>query len=354
MPRQTSTKLQSLPDVEDYLILLTDGLINRGLTEVPIVDTYLRELIPVQASRLYYIGFGKEHSAHGLNTLDRGNGNYFSVFSGDEATAIAAAEIIFRIAKPGPRNVALSVRQGNGKFYDANKNEWVSEINMGMLTPGRSIEFYTRIPQSEDESLIEYKFDGTKILLVPLEGHLTTDEAMFSELRLDALKMMAEIKERNQLYSAIDYLSRQKKDCFQELYQRANAVLKRIEESAIATAPETVDLQNDVKTCLLTMGGHSSISSLYSISRLNAQWYGTCMRNKDIAGTDVTAHMYDYTGLYDHQPGAPVAMNRQMSEATPRCISDCMRALSQQPDDDEDNGRATPMDLEAQQAFGRL
>lgn len=216
----TSLRLQSLPVVENYLVLLTDGQITRGMVETQIVETYLREMPLQNVNQLYFIGFGKEHSAGGLNTLDRGIGNYFGVLSGSEGTAIAVAEIIFRIAKPGLRNIALSIRHGNGLIFDAPKGIWAPEISMGMFTPGRTFEFYVRIPLDEDESLIEYKHgNGHQVSLVPLEGGPANDP-VFSELRLETLKLMSEINTQNRMFSSIDYLSKSKTAVFSALLSR--------------------------------------------------------------------------------------------------------------------------------------
>ena len=331
---ETSEKLQSLPEFEDYLILLTDGQITRGLNEERIIDQYLSQLSLEEASMVYFIGFGKEHSASGLNKMDRGIGNYFGVINGAEATAIAAAEIIFRIVNPGLKNIRLSVSEGNAQFYDAMKNQWVSQLSMGMLTPGKTTEFYTRIPEAEEQSCIEFSSNSAAPVGFFLDGELTPERAEYGALRLETLQVMSETKQINERFSSIDYPTRTKDDLFRTLYQRSSTLLEKMEASPQSTVPEMVDLFNDLKACQLTMGGFSGVSSLYAIGRLNAQWFGSCMRNTDISAADITAHMYDSTGVA-LPPTQPVSLGRQFSESTPRCISDCMATLSQQQEPEE-------------------
>lgn len=337
--KSTSQQLEALPEFEDYLILLTDGQITRGALEDAIVDRYISRVVDDPTTSIYFIGFAKEHSASGLNKMDCRTGNYFGVINGAEGTAIAAAEIIFRIANPGiHRNIVLSIHSGGAQIYDALLNQWVPQISMGLFTPGKSIEFYTRIPADEDEASVELKYGQMQnqqqpqnSIIIRMDGTLTPNQSEYGMLRLESLQLMAEIKRHNEMYESIDYLTTPKRTVFKGLFAKTNQLIQKIELSDQSTTPEMLDLFNDVKMCQLTMGGYSSTSLMYNIGRLNAQWFGTCMRNSNVDAADITSHLYDGTHHDAMQaPTEPAFLGRAISDSTPRCISDCMATLSQQ------------------------
>lgn len=340
--KSTSQQLEALPEFEDYLILLTDGQITRGANEDVILSRYISRVVEDPTTSIYFIGFAKEHSASGLNKMDSRSGNYFGVINGVEGTAIAAAEIIFRIANPGiHRNIVLSIHSGGAQIYDALLNQWVPQISMGLFTPGKSIEFYTRIPADEDESSVELKYGQMQppqpqhSIIIPLDGTLTPNQSEYGMLRLESLQLMAEIKRHNEMYESIDYLTGTKRKVFKGLFAKTTELIQKIETSDQSTTPEMLDLFNDVKMCQLTMGGYSSTSLMYNIGRLNAQWFGTCMRNSNVDAADITSHLYDGTHHDDMKaPTEPAFLGRVMSDSTPRCISECMVTLSQQPMDE--------------------
>lgn len=339
---------------EDFLILLTDGQITKGMDEKDIVATYLQpNLNAIQSCRLYFIGFGKEHSATGLDTLDRGIGNYFSVISGVESTAIAAAEIIFRIVRPGPQKVVLTTlleeqqqqQQPNQhhQIFNALKNTWESQISLGMLTPGKRMEFYTRISKEMvGVPKIEITTHNDPVALqISLEGELSEEETTYSVLRLESLQFLGQVKLNHYQFRKSDFITQTKKMVFKELYVEASHLLEKLHQSDEGHDSEMTDLYNDVKTCLLTMGGYSSVSELYNLSRLNAQWFGSCMRNAEISHKDITSQIYDSTGTFE-VPLAPVSLGRQYSEATPTCLVECMRSVSQQLPSQEEEQNHEP------------
>lgn len=154
----------------DAVILLTDGIINAGITS----SVGLRTIALAPALTFHTLGYGAEHNRGLLRELAVASRGTYTYVDSDEILPIAMGDILSGLRAEAVRNVRVSIRDNCWRCMEVGSGETQTTYTVGNMVPGRDYWIVYEATDSDMDPVVSLCYDGccTHDVDVPLASEL--------------------------------------------------------------------------------------------------------------------------------------------------------------------------------------